>query len=81
MLPLFTKVFVEPIVETQRTTSNLATPVTNLLKGKILFAGHECTEALKPGVNVLYEKGQGNPFVYNGVEGLFFEEKQLICVL
>jgi len=79
--PLFSKVYVEPINEAQSSQTNIKIPVSSLLKGKVLFVGTTCADALKPGATVLYEKGQGNPFHHEGVDGLFFEEKQLICVL
>jgi co-chaperonin GroES (HSP10) len=79
--PLLTKVFVEPINEVQSSQSNIKIPISSLLKGKVLFVGTTCTDALKPGQTVLYEKGQGNPFHHEGVDGLFFEEKQLISIL
>lgn len=79
--PLFFKVYVEPITEAQVSQSNIKIPISNLLKGRVIAAGPKCCEEVKPGQTVLYKKGEGDPFHHDGIDGLFFEETQLISIL
>ena len=81
MQPLFNRVFVVSTPEEQKSSSGLIIPQSDLVRGKVLFAGHTCAPSLIEGSSVLFEKGTGLKFNYEGQDGLFFHDKDLITIL
>ena len=79
MTPLFSRLYLIPIPEAQKSASGLIIPSTDYVKGKVLFTGPNCT--VSPNTEVLYEKGTGAKYNHNGNDGLFFNDKDIIAIL
>jgi len=81
MRPLYSNVYVQPINEAQSSSSGMKLATGNLVKGKVIAAGHSVSDILKPGDIVLYDKDKGDKFSHNGIEGIFIDAIQLVSII
>lgn len=81
--PLNSHSFVQPLVSEQVNNSGLQVSVklkkAIVIKGGINSNFSPCNT--KDGDTILYQDGVGIPYIYDGIEGLFIHERDILSII